>query len=200
LVKPRDAVEVVEKIVVEPGRARNLTEADRVVCHSFPLSLNEEDRGSRIEDRLTRDGIIFNPRSLIFDLRSSIFDLRSSIFHLLSSIFDPRSSLFDPRSSILDPRSSILDPRSSILDPRWISVGELRRNALFHLSPPPVFALFEQFALFNRFFDAGALIIGRNRNWRARQVTVKPDHIHRGPQMPDAARRCHPRQSRQALL
>src|SRR5215813_1622358 len=140
----------------------------------------------RIEDRGSPNARWHNLQSSILDLRSSIFDLRSSIFDLRSSIFDLRSSIFDLRSSILDPR--------------WISVGELRRNALFHLSPPPVFALFEQFALFNRFFDAGALIIGRDRHWRARQVTVKPDHIHRGLQMPDAARRCHARQSRQALL
>src|SRR5262245_45929556 len=38
LIEPRDAVEVVEKIVKEPGRARNLIKADGVVCHSFPLS------------------------------------------------------------------------------------------------------------------------------------------------------------------
>src|SRR5262245_24109473 len=38
-VKPRDAVEIVEKIVEEPRRARNLTETDCVVCHSFPSLL-----------------------------------------------------------------------------------------------------------------------------------------------------------------
>src|SRR5262249_1028928 len=37
LVKLRDAVEVIEKIVEEPRRARNLTEADCGVFHSFPL-------------------------------------------------------------------------------------------------------------------------------------------------------------------
>src|SRR5262249_9584464 len=38
MVEPRDAVEVVEIIIEEPGRPRNLIKADRVVCHSFLLS------------------------------------------------------------------------------------------------------------------------------------------------------------------
>src|SRR5262245_52243842 len=91
-------------------------------------------------------------------------------------------------------------PPSLHLSVFLFSVSELRLDALPHLSPSPVFALLEKFALRDRFFDAGALFIGRNGHWRARQVTVEPDHIHRGFQMPDAARRRHPGQSRQTLL
>src|SRR5262249_17082918 len=40
MIEPRDSVEVVEKIIKEPGRPRNLIKADRVVCHSFLLCLH----------------------------------------------------------------------------------------------------------------------------------------------------------------
>src|SRR5262249_32082423 len=54
LVKLRDAVEIVKKIVAEPRRARNLTEADCVICHSSPLlkgssTKSHEEIRSKIE-------------------------------------------------------------------------------------------------------------------------------------------------------
>ena len=62
LIEPRDAVEVVEKIVEEPGRARNLIKADRVVCHSFPLSLiNSDQYGSRLRYGQRRHRSLINP-------------------------------------------------------------------------------------------------------------------------------------------
>src|SRR5262249_16925467 len=80
------------------------------------------------------------------------------------------------------------------------SIGELRRDALFHLSPSPAFGLFKQLALFNRFLYPCALLVGRDRHRRARQIAVESDDIHRGLQMPDAARRRHSRQRGQPLL